>query len=79
MKYSFKEKESGLLIITLSMDGKSAVLDIQDDGNELPENFDVRESKGFGLVLVKMLTEQLKGEFKIENNNGTHSVVKFMV
>ncbi len=43
-------------------------LTIEDDGNGLPDGFDVKESKGFGLMLVKMLSQQLGGSFSIETH-----------
>jgi len=36
-------------------------------------------STGFGLTIVKMLAEQLDGNFSTENENGTKSVLKFEI
>lgn len=60
-------------------DHGNIALSIQDNGNGLPEGFDISESKGFGLLLVKMLAEQLEGSFSIENNNGTKSTLEFCI
>ena len=38
---------------------------------------DVNTSKGFGLMLVNMLCDQLRGSFQIEDQNGTKSTLKF--
>ncbi len=50
----------------------------QDNGNGLPKGFNVDTQKGFGLMLVDMLT-QLEGSFTIENNNGTKSTLEFSI
>ena len=52
---------------------------IQDDGIRLPEGFDIKESKGFGLMLVKMLSQQLGGNFSMEKHEGTRCTVEFNI
>ncbi len=79
MKYAFKGRESGLINISLSSIKNLATLTIQDNGNGISEGFDISESKGFGLMLVKMLSEQLGGTFTIENYHGTRSILKFEI
>ncbi len=37
------------------------------------------KSKGFGLMLVNILSDQLEGHFSIKNENGTISTLKFKV
>ncbi len=79
MKYAFKGKVSGLIKVTLEKNEENITLIIQDDGNGLPDGFDLDTQTGFGLLLVKMLTKQFDGEFSIENHNGTRSVLKFRI
>jgi two-component sensor histidine kinase len=52
-------------------------LSIKDNGSGLPEDFDIENTGGFGLRLVKMLIQQLDGTFTIAQNNGTESIVTF--
>ena len=52
-------------------------LTIQDDGDGLPDGFDIDKTKGFGLTLVKMLSKQLDGSFSMENSRGTRCKVEF--
>jgi two-component sensor histidine kinase len=54
-------------------------LTVQDNGNGLPENFDINKSKGFGLMLVKMLSQQLGGSFSIKKQKGTMCKVEFEI
>ena len=77
MKYAFKGRDSGLIEVVLKEDGGDITLSIQDNGNGLPEGFHIDSQKGFGLMLIKMLSKQLGGSFNIENNNGTKSVLEF--
>jgi predicted ATPase/two-component sensor histidine kinase/PAS domain-containing protein len=77
MKYAFIGKDNGLIKIFLTHVDKQVTLTISDDGVGLPEGFDMEESKGFGLMLVKMLGQQLGGSFSIETHNGTRSTLEF--
>ncbi len=79
MKYAFTGGDSDLIQITLKESQGNVTLVIQDNGNGLPEDFDLDTQKGFGLMLVKMLSEQLTGNFSIENNNGTKSTLEFSI
>lgn len=77
MKYAFIGRDEGLIRITLAKNGKNVRLTVQDNGRGMPENFDIDKSKGFGLMLVKMLTQQLEGKFTMENLNGARSIIDF--
>ncbi len=79
MKYAFIDRKSGLIHISLSNIQNQVTLTIQDNGNGLPEGFDINKSNGFGLMLVRMLSGQLDGTFTIENHNGTRSILKFKI
>jgi PAS domain S-box-containing protein len=79
MKHAFINRDSGLIKISLTHIDKHAMLTIQDDGNGLPPGFDLNESKGFGLMLVKMLSQQLGGRFTIKKQKGTRCTVTFDV
>jgi PAS domain S-box-containing protein len=77
MKYAFAGRKTGLVKISLSKAAGHVTLTVQDNGIGLPEGFDVNESKGFGLVLVKMLSQQLGGEFAMEKRKGTRCTIEF--
>ncbi len=79
MKYAFIGKGSGLIKIALTQRGKHVTLVLQDNGVGLPDGFDVRESKGFGLMLVKMLSQQLGGSFSMATHAGTRCKVEFTI
>lgn len=94
LKYAFSGRESGSVLIALDRDEKTVTLTVQDDGvgfdgqaleepdapgapNALEEP--AHGATGFGLTLVGMLADQLKGSFAMESGKGTRSVVRFEV
>jgi len=78
MKYAFNGRESGLLSISLTRDEARHInLTMQDNGRGLPDEFKADDSKGFGLMLINVLAEQLEGSFRMEKHGGTRSVLEF--
>ena len=77
MKYAFIDREAGLITISLKNIASHVTLDIRDNGNKLPAGFDIDKTKGFGLMLVKMLSQQLGGSFSMEKQAGTRCTVEF--
>jgi two-component sensor histidine kinase len=43
---------------------------IRDNGNGLPDNFEIARKNSMGLKLVESLTRQLGGEIKFLSNTG---------
>ena len=78
-KYAFKEMKKGHILIEINKTDNNVTLTIKDNGAGIDERVDANKSPGFGLSLVKMLTEQLNGTFSMENDNGTRSVLKFEI
>ena len=77
MKYAFINRKTGIIKISLTKADNHVTLTIQDDGKGLPAGFDINETKGFGLMLVKMLSQQLGGSFSIKKHKGTKCEVEF--
>lgn len=77
MKYAFKGRERGSIMIHAALSGDRVLIAVQDDGNGIPEGIDFRNSPGFGLMLVSNLTDQLKGNIRIERGNGTRIILDF--
>jgi len=78
-KYAFGSRAEGRVMISLEKTATGAVLTVQDDGIGFDERVAANKSTGFGLMLTRMLVEQLQGTFTIGNDNGTKSVVTFDV
>ena len=79
MKYAFNSRDSGLITITAYKNDEYATISIEDDGVGLPEHIDIKNSSGFGLYLVGVLTEQIEGKIRIERINGTRFVLEFRI
>jgi two-component system CheB/CheR fusion protein len=80
MKYAFPDKFTGLISVSLTRREDHVTLTIEDNGIGLPEGFSLEEATGFGLTLVRMLSDQLDGSYTIENrrdSDGTVSVMEF--
>jgi len=79
MKHAFTGRESGLITLTASLQDNHPKIVIADNGVGIPESISFENSKGFGLELAGMLTEQIGGSIRIERGEGTKFVVEFDV
>ena len=64
LKYAFRDAGSGTVTISLTADERIYTLGVKDDGIGLPDGFDPARSPGFGMKLVKLLSDQLDGTFR---------------
>ena len=77
MKYAFREKQNKKIFVSVKLIDDKVNIILQDNGIGLPENFNWKESKGFGFHLIRMLIEQIKGSLQIEQIDGTRFVIDF--
>ncbi len=70
-KYAFTESKEKQLSIAIKKASDAIHLKIADNGVGLPEDFDPKQSKSFGLKLVQTLAHKLDAEMTIANSNGT--------
>ena len=47
------------------------ILEVADDGNGLPADFDAAAAKTLGLRIVRVLAQQLSGRFEMQGGSGT--------
>lgn len=78
MKYAFPDGAAGMIHLSLKLQGCKVTLVVRDNGIGIPESVDFKNSTGFGMDLVSMLTEQIKGNIRIERGNGTKIILEFM-
>ncbi len=68
----------GTVSITLHDFGDAVGLDVHDDGQGLPENFQLDQINSLGLRIVRMLvTEDLKGTLELKSDHGVTAAVRF--
>ncbi len=65
-KYAFPQDRTGIIRIKLMKQGDEIILTVADNGKGLPKDFDIGNPPGLGLLLVKTLTQQLKGSLAFE-------------
>nr|WP_319372872.1 PAS domain S-box protein [uncultured Methanobacterium sp.] len=76
VKHAFPQGE-GTISIKLKSLPEQMELIVADDGTGLPENIDIQTPKTLGLQLVKSLIEQLDGNIRVDNCNGTEFRITF--
>ena len=77
MKYAFTDRANGIITVSASILEKKVSIIIKDNGKGIPESISFENSKGFGLMLVSMLTKQIGGTIRIERGNGTEINLEF--
>lgn len=79
LKYAFTGKDSGLITVSASLNKNRATISLQDNGIGISESISFENSTGFGMQLVRMLTEQIGGSIRIERGEGTKFVLEFSI
>lgn len=79
LKYAFPGKRKGEVKLALiQKDEEHLYLEVSDNGIGQSTNGKVSED-GFGMQLVSLLCQQLQGEMKLQNENGTSVSFEFKV
>ena len=76
-KHAFVASESGIVQIHFDRSKGTNYFMVIDNGIGIPPNFDPAKSKSLGLRIVNMISKQLKGEYTIQNKNGTEFILRF--
>jgi two-component sensor histidine kinase len=77
MKYAFPDDQTGVVSICLSnVTSNRWLLSMSDNGVGIA--VDSKKTGSLGMSLMKGLSEDLDGDFSIENNNGTMIKVSFL-
>jgi len=77
VKYAFAGVPDPYIGIGLHAQGSTLCLTVEDNGTGLPKDFDIDSAKGFGLSLIRNLTQQLGGTLKISAEAGTRWDIVF--
>ncbi|WP_171032746.1 two-component regulator propeller domain-containing protein [Fodinibius saliphilus] len=78
-EHAFKNQDTGRIQIKMEEDEEHNIkLIIADNGQGLPEDFDISKSDSLGLSLIDTLSMQLKGDFEFRNTgNGAEFELVF--
>lgn len=79
MKYAFSEKSKGQIQLELIKNNDTVFLILKDNGPGLPSETLQDNPDKLGLMLIKMMAEQLYGNIIFENDNGLKLVLDFKI
>ncbi|HPJ34253.1 MAG TPA: PAS domain S-box protein [Spirochaetota bacterium] len=77
MKYAFQGRAGGSIKMKVAREGEMITVVYQDNGIGLPGSVTCETSSGFGLQLVSMLLKQIRGNIRIERNEGARFIIDF--
>jgi PAS domain S-box-containing protein len=72
-------REGRLRIRQRAVDPDMLEIEVRDDGIDLPRNFDPSKADSLGMILIKSLSKQLRGEVAFFRDNGTVATLRFPV
>lgn len=70
LKHGFKQKSEGTVEILVVRSESELLITVKDDGDGLPDGFDLETTDSFGMQLVSALIEQMHGKVKITESTG---------
>ena len=69
IEHGFTDRDRGTVQINLEDGGEDVIITVADDGEGMPEGYDMSQSKSLGLQIIKILVEgDLKGRIEFSNN-----------
>ncbi|MBN9419553.1 MAG: PAS domain S-box protein [Candidatus Eremiobacteraeota bacterium] len=71
LKHGLRNREKGVIQVSMKTVEAQVQLRIADDGIGFPENLDFRQTSTFGLQIVQTLTDQLGGTIDLLQGKGT--------
>jgi two-component sensor histidine kinase len=77
LKHAFPGDRQGSVRLRMTATPDRYTLSVRDDGVGLPAQVDYLHTETLGLQLVRMLTEQIGGQFHLDKSAGTEFLVQF--
>lgn len=78
LKHAFPgDREGEIMVILGRTEDNRCFLEVADNGIGLPPDFSLEASRTLGLQIIQTLCQQLRGEIKIDRNNGTSFKIFF--
>ncbi len=79
LKHAFEGRMEGTISVSAALEEDRVRIVLADDGIGLPASVSIDTSTGFGMRLVGLLAEQLKGGIRVERDRGTRYILEFPV
>ena len=79
MKYAVDGRRDIILSVSASLSNDLVTFIIKDNGKGFPDNTTRESSGGFGLELVKILSEQISADISFSNENGAKVMLRFRI
>jgi len=70
LKYAFKNEQHGELNIILKEKPSYLLLKVSDNGMGYPKEMNAKDSKSFGMKMIRAFAQKLKAKLEIYNDNG---------
>ena len=70
LRHGYDEDGEGSLHVRMTAEEGRLALDVENDGRDLPEDFDLDTQDGLGLQIARMLSLQLKGRLTAARREG---------
>ncbi len=71
LKHAFNSSESPQISVKIRTNMDKVSMVVADNGAGLPAGMDLFKSESFGFKIVRLLIEQIEGQIKVQNANGT--------
>nr|WP_067060383.1 sensor histidine kinase [Mucilaginibacter sp. L294] len=79
IKYAFEETGGQIIVGLQLISDEKLLLTIADNGGGFPLGMNLQDSATLGMEMMKALSKQLGGEFKIENSGGVRIGIEFLI
>ncbi len=76
MKYAVNDSKNISIYVSVRVKKELIIFTIKDNGNGFPDTGTISNSGGFGLELVKILSNQISAEISLSNDNGAKVILK---
>jgi PAS domain S-box-containing protein len=77
LKFAFPNEQRGHIWIEVADHGKELLMKVSDDGVGPPPGFSIEQSSGFGMRIIQLLVEQLRGRISFARNDRTIFTTSF--
>ncbi|MGN8224435.1 sensor histidine kinase [Gracilimonas sp. BCB1] len=76
-KHAFKERNEGIIKISLKQSGSGMELMVANNGDSISEDFDPEQSESLGMTLIQVLIKRVNGALTIESGEWTRFIIQF--